>query len=477
MTTENNSIEPSDDEWDSLTSAIRKKNCILVLGPKAAVDPRDPLEPVLPVQLAQQMIQLLMKSDALPEQPIELREIPIDNLALIAQYYKREFKARKYSPRRNVQKLIELTYLVKDFYDPIEDLTTSLHQDLASLPFRVCLCVTQDRMMLNALRDAGKTPVEAWYSLKSPQAINADEFTVDSPLVSHLLGRASDRLSVVMTQDDMMDLAIGLTRKETSLDEKLVRHLHDEETVFLFVGFGFGSNYSKFLLKLLSNRQSDDDESRDFFFEDIESSEKHVALLYQDCPTSFFRTPLLQFTKQLRERLRESGDVSAAVEAAAPLTTKMPLVFLCHCSDDKPKIDWMPEAFRTHGVECWIDTDGLRGGEAWDSKIMNLIQEKIDYFMIIASESMLKHPSSYFYKEIKLGLEKRALVNENYKYIFPIVLDCPKALNTKMLLGKINVKLGEFQAFDFQKDQQQEFLSLVNEIKADVKERLSWQQI
>ena len=102
-------IAPSDAEWEYLTSAILKQKCILVLGPKAAVDPRNPSKPVLPVQLAQHLAELLKRSNALPQTKedaaIDLSRIPIENLTLIAQYYKREFKARQYSPRRYVEQL------------------------------------------------------------------------------------------------------------------------------------------------------------------------------------------------------------------------------------------------------------------------------------------------------------------------------------------------------------------------------------
>lgn len=124
-------------DWDRLIETIRRKRCILLLGPGLTVAPGDDQHVPLTTRLAQVLAGQLPATDVCDP----------DNLSHVAQLY---FQHPDFSR-------IDLERAVKRFYASYEQESTPLHQELAQLPFTLCVNTAFDRFFLNALSAAGKT--------------------------------------------------------------------------------------------------------------------------------------------------------------------------------------------------------------------------------------------------------------------------------------------------------------------------------
>src|SRR5262249_53280857 len=96
------------------------------------------------------------------------------------------------------------------------------HRVLARLPCKVYITTNPDRLLTDALLEAGKSPREEvcpWYkdydeNGLAPRREGPPEPFPDSahPLVYHLFGRFTVPESRVLTQDDYFDYLIGFTK-------------------------------------------------------------------------------------------------------------------------------------------------------------------------------------------------------------------------------------------------------------------------
>ena len=480
------SERPFGKKWAPLIKAIKQGNCVLVLGPRAAIDPRDPCRPILPIQMAERL-ELELKAaeggDSVEAvAPAGSQQIPLDNLARISTRYvqEREHRFRSLPPLRGV---------VQEFYEQFNGLTTGLHEYLAQVPFCVWLCTTPDSMLRTALEKAGKSPIEDYYSITQQRhALGGEEsvvkqFTPLEPLVYHLMGSTEDLDSLLMTEDDLIDLPICLMKKETSLPQALTDLLQSEKNrpVFLFIGFGFGSNYSRFLIKLLCGinalpRDGHLPQGREIkpYFVEENALQNTDSVMMFDSMSNFCQSSLVEFTRELSrefrrpERAATSSPLSTTVESRC-----RPVVFLCHCTDDKDRIEWICDTLSMHGIDYWIDKDQLRGGMRWDEKIQQVIEREIDYFLIVASKSMTHHDEHYFYKEINAAIERSTEFNKHRVFILPVVIDDSQGKPDDLVM-QISPDLSKFQCTDLYNDpDRKKFVRLVQDILEDWKERKS----
>ena len=154
-----------DQDWRLLVRSIREGQCILVLGPGAAVDPGNPSGDPLPVRLAYTLAEELHQAG----KGAEL--VSTSDLAHVAQIYAHVM------PRKRPG----LELAVEDFYTPYRHQSTPLHRDLAALPFTLCLSTTPERFLLNAFAETpGKTPLYSFYHFQ-PNPARARERRLVSP--------------------------------------------------------------------------------------------------------------------------------------------------------------------------------------------------------------------------------------------------------------------------------------------------------
>ena len=133
----------------------------------------------------------------------------------------------------------------------------------------------------------------------------------------------------------------------------------------------------------------------------------------------------------------------------------------------------MCDELSRHGIDYWIDKDQLRGGDRWDEKIQRVFERVIDYFVIIASKSMMHHDEHYFYKEINAAIERSTEFNKHRVFILPVVIDDSQGKPDEFVI-QISPDLNKVQCADLYHDpDRKKFDRLVQDILEDWKGRKS----
>ncbi|HKO55872.1 MAG TPA: SIR2 family protein, partial [Thermoanaerobaculia bacterium] len=224
-----------DAELRSLVERIKRKDCVLVLGPRVAVRPGDPDRRPLEELLA---CEILSQTDVGPNEAA----LSSTNLRRAADLYLRL--------KRNDR--VELELAVQDFYSRDAEQTTDFHVDLAALPFKLCICATPDDLMLHAYEKVGKAPQRGHYNFKEPARETLSAPTPEKPLVYHLFGHHEDPESLVLSEMNLIDFIVAVVKGVPAVPDQVRSILKPDETSFLFLGFGFQHWYLRVLLRVFA---------------------------------------------------------------------------------------------------------------------------------------------------------------------------------------------------------------------------------
>ena len=97
-------------------------------------------------------------------------------------------------------------------------------------------------------------------------------------------------------------------------------------------------------------------------------------------------------------------------------------VFLSYASQDADTARRIGEALRAAGVEVWLDTNELRGGDAWDASIRKQIKA-CALFMPVISANTRARAEGYFRLEWKLAVDRSHLMAAEKAFLLPVVID------------------------------------------------------
>ncbi len=97
-------------------------------------------------------------------------------------------------------------------------------------------------------------------------------------------------------------------------------------------------------------------------------------------------------------------------------------VFLSYASQDAGAAQSLAESLRAVGVEVWLDSNELRGGDAWDAKIRRQIQECVLFVPLVSANTQAR-PEGYFRLEWKLAVDRSHLMADDHPFLFPVVID------------------------------------------------------
>lgn len=318
--------------------------------------------------------------------------------------------------------------------------TTDLHRDLASLPFRLVLLTTPDRMMFNAFQAVGKTGAcEAYYDYCSKSAADAPLFlpSSDRPIVYSLFGRHDHPESMVLTDKNLLEYLVQLTRESPPLPDSVRATLRAPSTLFLFVGFGFAYWWLRLLLKVL---QVTGVENRllSLALEDADT----LALATTLENKGFFEAAGIYIqagdwsalAKELVTRYRAELDRGAAVTPITAITKptaqtaspqRGPLVFISFASEDRDMVIALSRGLQERGVSVWQDSQNLRAGQNWEEKISECIK-RADYFVFVQTENMDRRDGSgmdgVYNRELKLALARLRDKPYGAVFIFHVVV-------------------------------------------------------
>lgn len=346
-------ISLEDQDWWTLLRSIQEGQCIPVLGPGVAVDPVDPSGHPLPVRLAHKLTEKLQQ-EGKGDQVIA----PSD-LAHVAQTYQREMPAKRAG----------LEYVATEFYKPYRDKTTALHQDLAALPFSLCISTTPDRFLLNAFsKTPGKQPIYDFYHFqpdpkrrRPPQGDPPEQNPEHRPLIYGLYGSADKADSLVLSENDLLDFLVNVTRKSPPLSSYVASRLSERRASFLFMGFGFRHWYIRILLHVLKAHEPGMPslalEGADFF---SHPERKETALFFNKGHLINFREVAWpNFAAELRERFEKDAATSLSDVIVTPSTLRPTLPLPCFAT--KTAISPLPNALARN-----FGPMGLRFG--WTSR-------------------------------------------------------------------------------------------------------------
>ena len=226
--------EMKERHWTSLVTSLRHGQCVLLVGqeiPAAASAKIANCAEALTRRLAEEL-----EDDG--------RRVTGEALAAVAQQYE---DAQGFGPNA-------LWALAQKFYRSRTGAPSDVHRALAALPFGLIVTTCHDDLLSRALRDAGKAPLDHRYHLRGDKRDNP-EFVLsgspDTPIVYHLFGDAEEPGSLVLSENDLLDLLIAIVSERPPLPNSLSRALKRTGQNFLFVGFGIKQWYLRVLMKVL----------------------------------------------------------------------------------------------------------------------------------------------------------------------------------------------------------------------------------
>lgn len=385
-------------KFSGLIAKINTGECVLVLGPRIAVPNEITGGEGIPIDeyLSSKLLEDLGEDT---HDPSGLR-------GAIARYE----KAKSASACRS---------LIQELVSEIDQRTTDLHRDLASLPFRLVLSTTPDRMMFNAFRSQGKPDArQACYDYCRGVAAEA-ALTLPSterPIVYSLFGRHDQPESMVLNDKNLLDYLVRIVKESPALPDAVRATLRAPSTVFLFVGFGFTNWWLRLLLKVL-DITGVENRGLSLALEDSNSFDAAVSGenkgFFESLGIYIQARDWTSLAKDLAARFREQ-EVEGPTDAKSQVVGSdsvqgRPLVFLSYASEDMDKVDSLRMRLQDRGVSVWQDYQNLRGGQNWEHQITRLIKD-VDYFIFVQTENMdqreERREDGVYNRELKLALER-----------------------------------------------------------------------
>ena len=109
-------------------------------------------------------------------------------------------------------------------------------------------------------------------------------------------------------------------------------------------------------------------------------------------------------------------------ESPRASTSAAGAVFLSYASSDQAAAQRICDALRAAGIEVWLDTSELRGGDAWDAAIRKQIKT-CALFIPVISRTTHARSEGYFRLEWKLAIDRSHLIAAKKAFLLPVVID------------------------------------------------------
>jgi hypothetical protein len=390
----------------ALVERIKVGRCVLLMGPRVAVDVSHPDRPPITSLLAR---RLAADPSLEGKCPPEME----GNLRYVAQLH--------YECKRDRE---DLAIGTADFYQNLKGTTTPFHRNLAQLPFRLCINTSPDDFMLEAFRATGtKTPAAAYYSFRKAMDPLLKTPSEKEPLVYYLYGHSEDLYSLVLTESDLIEFLVAIVRGDPPLPDYIKGRLGDRETTFLFVGFGFHNWYLRVLLHVL---QIYGHKSRAVALEDAgfflhPGRHETVGYFSGDRLIEFRQLLWDDFAQQLCAEYHATAHTAPPAAFVGP-ASGAPKAFLCYASEDREIVEAIGEALQARGVAIWRDKQDLRSGDNWDRVLVDVIRKRVDYVVVMQSPKMANRVEGYFRKEIEVAVDRFTKFDKNFLFVLPVTL-------------------------------------------------------
>ncbi len=100
-------------------------------------------------------------------------------------------------------------------------------------------------------------------------------------------------------------------------------------------------------------------------------------------------------------------------------------IFLSYARDDAVAARRLAEALRSSELDVWFDENELRGGDTWDAKIRQQIND-CALFIPVISQHTEARAKGYFRLEWKLAVDQTYLLAAGVPFLAPVVIDDTK---------------------------------------------------
>ncbi|HEU4561643.1 MAG TPA: toll/interleukin-1 receptor domain-containing protein [Longimicrobium sp.] len=112
--------------------------------------------------------------------------------------------------------------------------------------------------------------------------------------------------------------------------------------------------------------------------------------------------------------------VAVAAPPEAPTVGKL-RAFLCHASDDKPRVRALFEQLKEDGIEPWLDELNLLPGQRWEIEIPRAL--RMSHAVIICLSTRAVDKVGYINKEIKFALDAADEQPDGSMFLIPVKLE------------------------------------------------------
>jgi hypothetical protein len=391
-------------DWTSLAYSLERGNCTLMLGPDAVTGTFDGLRLPVHVALARFVKERLgPRYDHLdPSKPSSVAQ------AAVAQ-----------------EDPFTLQGWVEEFYDQFQG-DFDMLRDLAALPFPLVINSSPGLSVHRIFREVKPETYSAFYDRTGRARPTLPDPSIDAPVVYHLYGSLEEPASLILSDSDRLDFIVAVVSDEPPLPPKLKSAFRDPERSFLFLGFDLMQWQFRVLLHVMSR-----DAARRYKSFAFELDDKSVDLETRE----FYRTghkihfitgDLPAFARELRSRVSLDPAIRPSGEGDQPsLPPGAPIVFICHASEDKDVARRVADGLQAAGIDTWFDEHDLHAGDEWDSKIRTMIRDRVDYVVVLQSESLRRKDVGYVNREIDLAIDRQREYRPPRRFIVPAIVDHP----------------------------------------------------
>ena len=116
------------------------------------------------------------------------------------------------------------------------------------------------------------------------------------------------------------------------------------------------------------------------------------------------------------------------------------VVFLCHCSEDKPIVREINRVLKSNGFQPWLDEDDIVPAHLWDKEIKQGLRSS--HAVIVCLSNTFVRKEGYVQKELRYAIEIASEKPEGVVFLIPVRLE-----NCKILPS-----LADLQFIDWFKD-------------------------
>jgi hypothetical protein len=398
--------------WTNLVSSLRQGQCILALGPEVPAD-SSPGDAANSTATSVTYVDAL-RSKLAQELEEDGRRVTATSLAGVAQQYE---DANGFGPGA-------LRSQAAKFYASASLEPSAAHLAIANLPFPLIVSTCHDRLLVDALKQAGKVPVAYRYNLRGDRSDNP-EFVIpgsaNTPLMYQLFGYFEEPQSLVISENDLLDFLIAVISERPPLPNSFRRPLQRPGTSLLFVGFGIRDWYLRVLLKALVRTLSVGRSGAAVALEPLlhglpDFDRQQTILFYQrGTPIEVCDDNIQSFLAELQRKLEAEGGVRQTA-----LVGPRPRVFVSYASNDGTLAARLFASLQKNGFEPWMDKDALPGGEDWNLMIEDQIRET-DYVLVMETRALADKRVGYVNKEIAIARDQA----QRYRgsFLIPLAVD------------------------------------------------------